>query len=536
MWTDLRHRLRAIFRSSAVDGELDDEVAFHLEQYVRSLEQQGASHREAIRRARMEFGTRDEVKEEHREARGISLLPDVARDLQCAFRSLRRTPGATAVAVLSLALSIGATAAVYGTVDWLLNRAPGGVVDPERVVILNTTDREQPGRIGYYFSYQQYLDLIRVQDVFDEVATYAKAIGVAATDGASEQVVFEWVSGNYFAVLGVPPAQGRTFVPEDDWEGVPVVAMISEEFWRTRLLSDPNVLDATLRLNGHPARIIGIVPESFEGFNLDWNGPTDIWVPMQAIKPMGGTLLTTSLASPFIPVFGRLPANMNMNEAMQRAQAWLPQLREHTAVTNYRPTGIVGTPATEMRIARRQQARSFLYVLLMVCALLLLAACFNVANFLVGRAASRRGEIALRAALGASRQRLFRQLLTEATLLGGLGALLGVAAAIVTAQLLADLPRIYLSLPNTRLSTAGSIDYRMAAVAGVLGFVCVLLFGLLPSLMATVRNPIADLKESRAGWSWSRMRITTRHALLVLQIALGVALSVTAGLYAQSFL
>jgi predicted permease len=190
-----------------------------------------------------------------------------------------------------------------------------------------------------------------------------------------------------------------------------------------------------------------------------------------------------------------------------------------------------------MRITRRDEARQFLYVLLAVCVLLLLAACFNVANFLVGRAASRRGEIALRASLGASRPRLFRQLLTEATLLGAVGVLLGAIVAVVTAQLLSGLPRVYLNLPITaRLSTAGAIDFRMVGMTAALGGACVLLFGLLPSFMATMRDPIADLKQGAATWSWSRLRVTTRHVLLVLQIGLGVALAVTAGLYAQSFL
>jgi len=157
-----------------------------------------------------------------------------------------------------LALGIGATTAVYSTVDWLLNRPPGGVVQPDRLATLLTIDEKHPELGELNFSFPQYESLRRVQDVFIDVAAYAKLVGVAASDTRADQVVFEFVTGNYFSMLGVRPALGRTLTQEDDVDGAPAVAMLSYDFWLSQYGGDPGILETPIRLNGQPTRVIGI--------------------------------------------------------------------------------------------------------------------------------------------------------------------------------------------------------------------------------------------------------------------------------------
>ncbi len=460
----------------------------------------------------------------------LTFLEDVGRDVRYAARTLLRTPG-FAVGVISLALTIGATTAVYSTVDWLLNRSPGGVFEPERLATLEYTYRDRPDFGTFGIAFRAYRELREVQDGFVDIAAYGKLSGSISDDLGADQVVFEYVTGSYFPVLGVRPHLGRTFRPEDDVEGVAPVAMLSYEFWQSRFGGDPEVLDRSIRLNGHSSRVVGVLPKEFEGYNLDWNGPTSVWVPLHAALQLGPAALLTRNVS-FLRVIGRLRPEMTPELLQLKAPVWLQMLppSEYREVTE-----LVVTPGREMRIVHRGEATAFLGTLLTVCMLMLLAACSNIANFSLGRALARRREIAVRVALGAGRPRLLRQLLTEAMLLGGSAAVLGVGIGVAVAHLLAPLPYTYLGL-NTRttaLTTSGAVGGQMLGAAAGLGLGLALAFGLLPALFSVFRGPVTALKNPKPHWTWGGLRLTTRQGVLVVQVAFSVVLAVTAGLYAE---
>lgn len=530
--------LRNLLRRKTVEQRLDEELRACVDILIDEKISQGIDPHEARRQASVEIGGIEQVKERVRDATMGSVIQGILQDVRYGLRSLAKKPAMTAVAVMSLAFGVGGVTAVYSTVDWLLNRPPGNVREPERLLTLWTTDKNHPELGPLNFSFPQYEVIKRIQDVFVDVAAYGKVPGVAANETQADQVVFEYVTGNYFSMLGVRPSLGRVISEEDDVAGAPAVAMLSYEFWLSRFGGDTGILNKPVRLSGQPTRIIGVGPKDFEGYNLDWNGPTSVWIAMHAPPPLGRRGLVTSNTT-FFPVIGRLRAGVTPAIVEQRAQAWIAQLPK-APTGQFLATAILPSRSTDMRIApnSRERAEGFLGMLLAVCCLILAAACFNISNFLLGNAVSHRSELALRIALGASRGRLAQQLLIEALLLGLSGALLGLLIAVEIARLLATMPRIYLNLPFTAamLTTAGAIDFRMVGIAMALGLTSALAFGLLPALLASFRNPTEDLKNPKPHWTWCGVRFTARQALLLLQVSLSVALAVTSGLYARSFI
>jgi predicted permease len=462
-------------------------------------------------------------------------LSELLQDARHGGRLFLKNRVMTCVAVISLGLAIGATSAVYSTVDWLLYRPTSGVVEPDRLITLTAVDRSIP-ESTFTFTFPQYLALKRLQDVFVEIATYGKVLGTVSDDQRADQVVLEHVSDDYFDVLGVRPVLGRTLSADDDVDGGPAVAMLAFGYWQSRFGGDLEIVGKRIRLNGRETQIVGVGPRDFDGYNLDWNGPTDIWVPIHVFPPFGRR--SSLEAGIFYPIIGRLRPGLTQAAVEERAERWIAELPTGRSVgANIVINGIVVQPSSELRIARRQRAKAFLGVLLAVCVLILAAACLNIANFLTGHAVARRKEIAVRVALGARRMRVIQQLLVEALLIGLGGALLGVLLSVWIARVLAVMPRLYLNLPlsGAALTTMAAIDGRLLAVSVVLGVVCAIGFGLLPAILTAFRNPAEDLKRPRPQWTWCGTRLTWRQLLLVAQVSLTVTLAITAGLYARSF-
>lgn len=465
--------------------------------------------------------------------RGI--LDDVRADMGYAARTLLRAPGFL-VAVASLGVAVGATTSVYATVDWLLNRPPTGVVEPDRLVAMSLTEAGRDGdrRARRNFSYPQYQTLTEIQNAFIDVAAYGKLTMFAGTDGWTDQLVFQFVAGSYFSLLGVRPLLGRVLGPEDDVVGAQPTVVLSHDLWQSRFGGAADVVGRPIRLQGAEGRIVGVMPRSFEDFNLDWNAPTGLWLPLSAAPALGmGVMLTSPVT--FYPILGRLRPGVDRAEALERAQRWveaLPPVRSQTIDLNT----IRFRDARDLRISRRDEARAFLGALLVVCALILVAACFNVANFFLGRAARRRREIALRTAMGARPSRVLRQLSTEALLLAAATALASTVIGVWIGSLLATMPNLYLDLPVRAggITTAGAVDRRMLAMSVGAGAATAFALALLP-MLAVFGNPIEAIKGSAANWSWGRIRPTPRQGLLAFQVALSVVLSVTAALYAQGF-
>lgn len=462
-------------------------------------------------------------------------VDDIRADLGYAARTLLRAPGFL-VAVVSLGLAVGATTAVYGTVDWLLNRPPTGVVEPDRLVAMSLAEagREGDRRSRLNFSHPQYQALREIQDAFTDVAAYGKLPMFAGGDEWTDQLVFQFVGGSYFSLLGVRPLLGRVLGPEDDVVSAQPAVVLSHALWQSRFGGDPDVVGRPIRLQATEGRIVGVMPRSFEDFHLDWNAPTALWLPLSAAPALGmGVMLTSPVT--FYPVLGRLRPGVDRAEALERAQRWvesLPPVRSGTVDLNT----ITFRDARDLRISRREEARTFLGALLVVCALILVAACFNVANFFLGLAARRRKEIALRTAMGAPPARVLRQLSTEALLLAVATAVSATLIGVWIGSALATMPNLYLGLPVRAggITTAGAVDSRMLAMSVAAGATTAFMLALLP-MLAVFGDPIEAIKGSATNWSWGRIRPTPRQGLLSFQVGLAVVLSVTAALYAQGF-
>jgi len=462
-----------------------------------------------------------------------SSFHDMRMDAAHAARTMLRTQSFV-VAVLSLGLAVGATTAVYVTADWLLNRSPTGVVEPERLVGLSLAEHGRPTEVKFGFSYPQYNELREVQDAFSDVAAYAKVVRVIGDDDWSDEVVIQFVSGSYFPLLGVRPFLGHLQGPEDDLDGAAPLAVLSHAFWRSHFGADPDVVGASFRVGVDEARIIGVLGPDFEDYSLDWNGPTQVWLPMRSAQGIAGMAGMLTMNQTFFRVMGRLAPGVDLFQAGERAQRWVAEL---PAVVNslFDANAIAIEPEREMRIARRDQAKAFLGALFAVNVLVLLAACVNVVNLLLGRAAVRKKEMAIRAALGASWTRMLRQALTEASLLAVAVGCAATGLGVWLASLLGSLPEVYLDLSNRTdpLTTSGAVDLKMVGLAVAIGFVASLVLGVLP-MLSTFRDPISAIKRCPPRWSLSRNRPSLRQGLLVLQVGLATVLAITGGLFARS--
>jgi putative ABC transport system permease protein len=465
---------------------------------------------------------------------GGGLLDQLRLDIAYAGRTLIRSPS-FAVAVLSLALGVGATTAIYSNVDWLLHRSPRAVREPDRLVSISQSYRRRPDMGAFGLSRTQVDTLAELQDGFSELAAYSKFAGIVSTDAGAEQVVLEFVQGRYASVLGLRPALGRLITPEDDVEGAPVVAVLAHAFWTSQLGADPAVLERSIRINGVDVRVIGVMPADFEGYDMDFNGPTSVFVPVEAGPALGtrGFLRATTLR-----VIGRLRPGLSFEAVARRTDAWHRMLPlPPTANQVYGPTFLVVEPSGDARIASDVDAREFLGGLLLVCGLVMLAASCNVANVFLGRTLVRTRELAMRAAIGASRGRLAQQMVVEGVVVAGVAGALAVAFGALVARLIAPLPMTYLDVLFlvSPITTAGAADARMVGMTLGLAVLSVSAFGLLPALTGVLRPPAAAMRNPEAQWSWSGVRVTPRQVVLVLQVAISVCIAVVAGLYARSF-
>jgi predicted permease len=460
-------------------------------------------------------------------------LTGVALDVRYTLRTLSRTPGFV-IAVLSLGMTVGGAAATYFVANWLLHRSAHHVQMPDQLVGLWLTEKGRREEVKRGFSYPQYLAMRDVQDAFSDIAAYAKVSGPVGTSVGAAEEVQEFVTGSYFSLLGVRPYLGRLIGPDDDVDGASPVAVVSHAYWESRFGGDPRAIGASLLLGRDVARVIGVLPADFEGYSLDWNGPTQVWLPMRSAKTLQGMAGMLTMNQTFFMIMGRLRPGFDKREADERAQAWIPRLPS-VVTTDFTPNAIYTEPEREMRIARRAQAQDFLGTILVVFGLIVLAAGFNVINFLMGRAAVRRREMAIRVALGSSRARLLRLASAEATIFAVGVAAVGLCTAIGATWLTRRLPDVILGLPRwaSPLSTAGAVDGKMIGGAAAVGFGLATIIGLLGAV-DTYRDPFSSMKRTRRGWSWSSRRPTVRQVMLTAQIGLATALAVTSVLFARS--
>ncbi len=526
----LWQRLRVLFRRGEFDRDLEEEMQFHLEMQAREIQEEGASADEARHAARRRFGNQLLLEETSRAVWGWGPLERLAQDVRYAVRQLRLSPGFTAVAVLSLAMGIGVNTAVFSLVDQLLlwsvpAREPSQLAGIEG------------GRSHSYPFYREYRD--RSQAFCHMIASsHRVAAGVRPESAPAVEVgQVSYVSGDYFETLGVGAAAGRLIVNSDDLKvgGSPVV-VLSYGYWQRRFAGDLNVIGRKFAVNGYPLEIAGIAERGFAGlFNGD---PADVFLPLTMFpitNPMVvGTWNTPNMS--WLYPMARLKPGVSIAQAQAGMRVLWPQAVEAVNDAMVKPGGKREKWDGEDPITLAPGARGLrtgpnemvdpLEALMIATGLVLLIACANVANLLLARANARRKEIGVRLALGATRGRLIRQLLTESLVLAGIGGAIGLAVAYGGVLALA---KAHIVEPEIRFQTSLTVAVFSAGVTVLTS----ILFGLAPAFRAT-RMELTEATKDGGAASPSRSRLRLGKWLIAGQVALSLTLLVGAGLFLRT--
>lgn len=521
MLNELLMRIRALFRGKKVEGELGEELRFHLERQVEKYVQSGLSREEAQRRARVEFGGVELAKEECRDARGVRFFEGLFQDTRLGMRMLRKSPGFTTVAVLTLALGIGASTAILSVVESVLWR-PLPFPDSERLTANWSTNLKQTWR-AEPVSAADYLDWRAQNSVFSSLAAFDWSENHTLTgNGGAERVRVMPVSANFFDTLQVRPAVGRTFRPDEEQTGKNHVALVSHALWERRFQADPTVLEKAMTLDGEQYAIAGVFSPQF---HLEFEGTADVYIPLV----LDGAV-TTNRADRKLGDVGRLKPDVTL----ARAGSEMTGLAERLAQQYPKEDGEWRIRVENLRQSYTafSSTTNFLFFFLGAVAMLFLISCANVANLLLSRGLTRQREFAVRTVLGAERKVLMRQLLVESFLLalgaGAAGILLATWGVGVFTGLLSEgeLPRAaYIRL-----------DGRVIAFAVVLSLATVILFGLVPALFSSKVDPNSYLKEGARGIVGGSGAARARNSLVAAQVAIALVLLFGAGLFVNSFL
>jgi len=522
-WSRIRSWLGATLRRSRMESEMDAELRFHMEAYAEDLVRGGVHREEAMRRARLEFGGIERVKEEGREARGANLIDNLVQDLRYGLRMLRKNPGFTAVTVLTLALGIGANAAIFGLVDSAFLRGLP-FREPERLVHIWTIEDDGDMHTP---TPTQYLKVRKESESFEQIAAAGWADYFYGADGSVLQnLPGLLVTPNWLRTLGVQPLLGRDFRDEEQIAGQDAVVILSYDCWHIRFHADPSIIGKKIILNRRPALVIGVLPRSLGPYYEE----LEIFAPL--VLDSYASQANVRAGKMRVQIIARLKTGVTLQQARSEAEVIAGRFRNPGTSAGRGGQLVVEDFAEMLRHPgpTMQNARRGLWMTAIAAGAVLLIACANVASFLLARGLKRHREVAVRAALGCSRGRMVRQLLTESTLLFFCGGGVALVATrwceeIITKAASGMVPGVYLQ-----------VDGRVFAISLGVSLLSALAFGMIPALQATRVNLNESLKGAapNAAGGWRSRRL--RNVLVGGQIALGMVLLVGFGLLLRSFL
>ena len=494
---------------------MDDELRSHIQHRADDLERSGLLRFEAERQARIEFGGYERFKEECREATGGNFVETLLQDARFGVRMMRRSPGFTVVAVLTLAIGIAANAVVFSVLNALVLR-PIDLPEAQNLYMV------EYGKQHFEQSYPDYVDVRDKSRGFDGVLAFTvNAAGLDNGHGSSQAWLYE-ASGNYFDVLGIQPYLGRFFHGSDERgpDSAPYI-VLSYAYWQSHYQGDPGVVGRTVLLNKYPFTVIGVAPPRFRGTALFFAG--DLWVPLVNQAQIEGENILNARRRRGLWIIGRLKSGVSVAQLkgdLDSIAAWLastyPKEDDGASFSLARPE-LMGDYIGKA-------ARAFVSGLMLLAGLILLAACANLGSLFAARAADRSKEVAMRLALGSSRGRITRQLLTEATMVSITGGLLGLAGSVVLLPWLSA----WHPVPEFPINVPVNPDATVYAVALLLALASGLVFGMVPVRQVLAINPYQVIKS---GATFVGRRFTVRDLLLVSQIAI-CAVLVTASLVA----
>jgi predicted permease len=535
-------RLRSLFKRKRVEEELEEELQFHLQGRVEKEIASGADADEARYIALRAMQGLSQRKEECRDARRVNVIENLGQDMRFAARMLRKSPVFTAVAILSLALGIGANTAIFSLIDTLLLRPLPAPHSDRLISVFVQTENTEP---RYYLTYAIFNEIAKQTRIFSGVFTWARDQFQMRSGPDMVHVNGVLASGKYFSVLGVPAALGRTLTPADDQPGTGKygpVAVISDGFWSRQFQRNPSAVGSTLTLDRVLFTVVGVMPPGF--FGAEVGTKPDIWVPLGTSAQLGHASCMNSRSCWWLIVMARLEPGMYQEQAQAALKVVSPQVMRAALPSDWDRSGqqkflewrLFAVPGANGWSFLRTQFSNPLAILMILVALVLLIACANLANLLLARASVRYREIAVRLATGAGRARIIRQLLTESLLLSFTGAAAGLLLARWTTSLLVAFLAANGPAPAFSQNTAFDLnpDWRVVLFTALAAIASGLSFGIMPALRATRIGISASLKERVYNVRGDGGRAGLGRWLVGFQAALSVLLIAGAGLFAGS--
>jgi len=524
------HWLCRIFRKEQTEKHLDAELRFHLDRQISDYIASGMSPEEARRRANLDFGGLESIKQQSRESRRGNFIESIFQDFGLGVRLLKKSPSLTMIIVVTLGLGIGVNTAIFSVLNgWLLRPLP--VRAPEQIVVLAFSQHHG----GSNFSYPDLLDFRKQSDALSNLFAYGLSVAGLSTNGRAAEFAYSSVTSNYFSALGVKPALGRFFLPGDgETPGTPLLVVLGNSYWQMNFGSDPSVVGKQVEVNGQPATIIGVTPKDFHGtfFAFDMDG----FLTLNAMAmDKESSKFWTDRHDRRLVVLGRLKRGSSLSQASTSVNVVAQRLAVQYPSTN----GDVIMSVIPERLARPAPlVSSFVPVIsglfLVLAALVLLLACMNVANLLLARATARRREMAIRSALGAGRARLIRQMITESFLL----ALLGGIAGIFFGEWAISASGSALHSVTTTTNFAYKLDCRLDWRVFSYTLAAVVLTGIFAGFWPALRAGSAGAEEvlhpGGRSDSAGTGRQKLRGALVVAQVAGSLILLIVAGLFVRS--